>query len=246
VRLALFADIHANREAFAGCLADARSRGHDRVVLLGDIVGYGADPEWCADEAAQLVERGAIAVRGNHDQAIEIPDSAMSADALAAIEWTRRRLDTHRVAFLAHRPLRATLDDMLFVHANAWAPEDWGYVRGPVEAERSLRRCDERLSFCGHTHVPALYHMSPDKPPSRFTPVPGKEIPLSASRRWLAVIGSVGQPRDGNWAACYALLDTSPLRLTLHRVPYDADAAARKIRAAGLPERLAARLLIGR
>src|SRR5690349_11708649 len=120
VRFALFADIHANREAFSACLADAARRGYDRAVLLGDVVGYGADPVWCTDTAAALVDRGAIAVRGNHDQAVGQPDPAMSTDAHAAILWTRGVLDSSRVRFLSGLPLTAVEEDVLFVHANAW------------------------------------------------------------------------------------------------------------------------------
>jgi diadenosine tetraphosphatase ApaH/serine/threonine PP2A family protein phosphatase len=105
---------------------------------------------------------------------------------------------------------------------------------------------DAHIAFCGHIHVPALYHMSATGKIASFEPVGGVEIPLSRHRRWLAVLGAVGQPRDGNPAACYAILDTERDALTYVRVPYDLDTAARKIRAAGLPPRLADRLYEGR
>lgn len=249
MRVALFADIHANREAFSACLADAARRGHDRVAVLGDIVGYGADPAWAIDTVQSLVTAGAIAVRGNHDAAVAGDGDRMSADAAQAVAWTRAKLDAPRRAFLAGLPLTHVEDAVLFVHANGWAPSDWGYVRTTVEAERSMRAIPQRITLCGHTHVPALFHMSPLRPAGRFEPVPGRPVPMAASHRWLGVIGSVGQPRDGVPAACYAMLDLSPgpsPSLTIHRVPYAAEDAARKIRAAGLPASLADRLLHGR
>lgn len=245
MRIALFADIHGNREAFHACLTDARKRGVERLGFLGDIVGYGADPGWCVDTVAQACEGGAFALLGNHDAAIGTPTETMNAAATRAIDWTRERLDTRQAAFLAALPLERAEGDALFVHANGWAPRDWGYVRSAVDAERSLRSTTQRMTFCGHTHVPMLYHMAPLRPPAEHVPTSNVSIPLSLSRRWLAVLGSVGQPRDGNPAACYGLLESSPWDLTFVRVPYDAAEAAEKITKAGLPESLATRLQRG-
>ncbi len=243
---AVFADIHANREAFAASLADARRRGAERLVFLGDLVGYGADPDWVCDQVMEACAAGALALRGNHDSAIAETAPDMNADAMRAIVWTRTRLDAGQTAFLAGLPLEIDDGDTLFVHANAWAPESWGYVRSPMDAERSLRSTTHRLTLCGHTHVPALYHMAPLRPPGRHEPTANAMIPLATTRRWLAVLGAVGQPRDGNPAACYGLLRNAPAELTYVRVPYDVDTAARKILAAGLPEGLATRLAKGR
>jgi diadenosine tetraphosphatase ApaH/serine/threonine PP2A family protein phosphatase len=244
--IALMADIHANREALSACLAHARAQGATRFVFLGDVVGYGADPQWAVDTLAEHLESGAIAVKGNHDEALGKPEERMNADATRAIEWTRGRLDPASTALLSGLPYTAEEGEILFTHANSYAPRDWGYVRSEREAELCLRSCGARWIFCGHTHVPALFHMSPMRPPAYFAPLPGRDVPLLASRRWLGVIGSVGQPRDGNPAACYALLDPEGGSLTVHRVPYDVAAAARKIRDAGLPESLWMRLLEGR
>ncbi len=242
---ALMSDIHGNREAFEACLADARTRAVERYVFLGDYVGYGADPDFVVDTVARFVEDGAVALLGNHDAAVFGTGDDMNAFAAQAIDWTRTRLDAAQIEFLRRLPLTAEEDDRLLVHANGWAPEGWGYITGPVEAERSMRRTAARLTFCGHVHVPAVYWMTPRSPAVPFAPVAGVRIPLLASRRWLAVVGAVGQPRDGEPAACYALLHERDGTLTYVRVPYDVDAAARKIIAAGLPERLAARLYRG-
>ncbi len=242
MRIALFSDIHANREAFEACLIDARRRGFDRIGLLGDYVGYGADPAWTVDVCARLVEDGAFALLGNHDQAVFASEEDMNSRAREAIRWTRTRLDSAGTEWLRSLPLLLREDERLFVHANGWAPESWGYVTGPLEAERSMRRTDARITFCGHTHVPMLHHMAPARPAASFVPTADRAVPFPASRCWLAVIGSVGQPRDGIAAACYALYDTDRRELTWRRVAYDVDAAAEKILRAGLPPSLAERL----
>jgi diadenosine tetraphosphatase ApaH/serine/threonine PP2A family protein phosphatase len=243
--IGLMSDIHGNREALASCLADARGRGVERFVVLGDIVGYGPDPQWCVETVARLTADGQLAIKGNHDAAIEDPGVPMNPVARAAIAWTRDRLDNAAKTFLGGLPFDLNEDDRLYVHASANAPEDWIYVLGPREAFASFRATAQRITFCGHTHIPALFNESASSLPQLHIPTDGRPVPLLAQRRWLAVLGAVGQPRDHNPAACYGLLDDESRRLSYIRVPYDADLTARKIRAAGLPEALAIRLLAG-
>jgi len=247
VKLALVADLHANREAVGAVLAHAATHGAERYVFLGDYVGYGADPAWVVDRLREHVAAGAVAVIGNHDAAVvQGPQPSMVADARAVVEWTRSRLDRDQLAFLAKLPLAQTVGDALFVHANAWAPGEWAYLVGRGEAMRSLLATDCRFTFCGHIHVPMLYHLSSTGKAGDFAPAPGVAIPLSAHRRWLAIAGSAGQPRDGDPAACYAMFDSDDRVLTFFRVPYDHEAAAAKVRAAKLPATLAQRLGGGR
>ncbi|MFZ5638327.1 MAG: metallophosphoesterase family protein [Pseudomonadota bacterium] len=253
MRLALLADLHANREATEACLSKLRRLGFDRIVLLGDIVGYGADPEWTVDTARRMVDDGALAVYGNHDEAV-VRDaradaqqaSRKHAHAQAAIDWTRDRLDAAQRAFLAALPARVDDGDRLYVHANAWAPLQWGYIANALAAAQSMAATEQRVTFCGHVHEPALYHSLPEGGARHFAPTPGVATPLLGSRRWLALPGSVGQPRDGNPAACCALYDAARGTLATLRVAYDHETAARKIVAAGLPESLAKRLVEGR
>jgi diadenosine tetraphosphatase ApaH/serine/threonine PP2A family protein phosphatase len=136
-------------------------------------------------------------------------------------------------------------DDRLYVHANAFAPSEWEYVQGRADAVRSINATTCHYTFCGHVHEPRLYHLGATGKAGDFTPTPEMPIPLPGYRQWLVIPGSAGQPRDGNPAACYATFEPEAQRVTYHRVPYDHDAAAAKIRAAGLPERLAARLAEG-
>jgi diadenosine tetraphosphatase ApaH/serine/threonine PP2A family protein phosphatase len=243
---ALLTDIHGNREALEACLEDAARRGAERYAFLGDFVGYGADPGWVVDTVRPYAERCAIVLRGNHDEALFTGSDAMNGLARAAIDWTREQLSAEHLRFLETLPLSAEEGATLYVHANAWAPGAWGYITGSIEAERSLNRCNAQITLCGHVHAPALYQMAPGKPAVGFRPVAGTAIPLLKQRRWLAVLPAVGQPRDGNPEAGYALFDPEQGTLTLRRVAYDIDNAARKIVAAGLPPRLASRLYEGR
>jgi len=246
VLLAVFTDIHANRQAFSACLDFARARGAERTICLGDYVGYGADPEWTVETVMDLVERGAMAVRGNHDSAIAIPSESMNAEAQTAIEWTRGRLSVTQRRFLAELPLTLQEEDRLYVHSEASSPARWRYVQSTADAARSIQATDVQATFCGHIHRPALYSMSSAAKMTSFVPTAGVPVQLLAGRRWLAVLGSVGQPRDGDPAASFAMFDTRSREITYCRVPYDAEAAAARIRDNGLPRWLADRLLVGR
>jgi len=246
MKLALVTDLHANREAVTAVLAHAVAQGADQHAFLGDFVGYGADPGWVVDVVAQHVAAGAVAVMGNHDAAVVSGSTpTMIDEARQVVDWTRTRLSEQQLVFLAALPMSVQQEDRLFVHANAWAPAAWGYVQGRMEAVRSLHATTARYTFCGHVHEPMLFHLAATGKAGEFTPVAGVGIALSPQRQWLAIPGSAGQPRDGNPAACYAIFDTEESTLTFHRVPYDHERASAKIRAAGLPQRLAQRLSDG-
>ena len=243
MKLALITDLHANRESVGAVMAHAATQGIDRYAFLGDFVGYGADPGWVVDLVRDHVARGAIAVMGNHDAAVvQGPLPTMIPEARQVVEWTRARLDAQQLAFLAALPMQVSDADRLFVHANAFAPAEWSYVLGRMEAVRSLQATHARFTFCGHVHDPRLFHLTGTGKIGDFVPSDGMPIPLSDQRRWLVIPGSAGQPRDGNPAACYATFDTAGSTLTYFRVPYDTEAAGAKILAAGLPQRLARRL----
>jgi diadenosine tetraphosphatase ApaH/serine/threonine PP2A family protein phosphatase len=187
--------------------------------------------------------RGAIVVLGNHDAAAlgrMVP--GLNSQALAAIAWTRPRLTKGQLAFLEALPTTVREDDRLFVHASAAVPERWTYVSGVRQATMSMEAANATMVFCGHVHEQRLYFMGEGRFATPFRPMPGTPIPTTRQRRWLAIIGSAGQPRDRNTAACYALADLGRERITFYRVPYDFELAAQKIRRAGLPERLARRL----
>lgn len=192
-----------------------------------------------------LKAEGAVVLRGNHDAAIATPDLAMNSLARAAIDWTRPRLDAEAKAFLAALPMTYEMEGMLFVHADASAPSRWNYVVDTASAHASLGPATTaHLTVCGHVHRPQLYCFTATAKVVRHQPEIGASIPLAPHRRWLAVVGAVGQPRDGNPAAGFALVDTSAREITYLRA-HDHEAAASKVRAAGLPEQLALRLEAG-
>jgi diadenosine tetraphosphatase ApaH/serine/threonine PP2A family protein phosphatase len=246
MRLAILTDLHANREAVESVLEHAAGQRIDRYALLGDFVGYGADPAWVVDLVRKMVAQGAIAVQGNHDLAVvQGASPQMRPDPRYVVEWTRARLDAAQIDFLASLPLTQELGELLFVHANAWAPAEWEYVHSRADAVRSLHATLRRVTFCGHMHEPQLYHLAATGKAGDFTPASGMPIPLLPHRQWLVIPGSAGQPRDGDPAACYAVFDDAGGELTFWRVPYDTEGAGAKIRAANLPQRLASRLADG-
>jgi predicted phosphodiesterase len=244
--IALMADVHSNRQAFTACLEHAQARGAQRYVLLGDYVGYGANPAWTVNKVMELVERGAIAVQGNHDLAISDPNDRMNEEAREAIAWTRGVISEAQRNFLANLPLTDAGPGQLYVHGDASAPERWTYVVSVEQAAKSLRGTEAEIVFSGHTHKPALFSVTSLSKMTAFVPVTDVPIPLHGMRRWHAVIGSVGQPRDGTPAAAYATYDTDKKEITFHRVPYDIEGAVRAIQNAGLPLFFADRLYVGR
>jgi diadenosine tetraphosphatase ApaH/serine/threonine PP2A family protein phosphatase len=250
MKLALLSDLHANQLALEACLAHAGGQGAQRFAELGDLVGYGAQPAQVVQRVRELAGAGAIVLQGNHDAlAVAPPALARTLDEAGAA-WTHARLAADDLAFLAGLPLTATDGATLLVHASADAPRSWHYVDNPKRAEASLdAACADpqvRHVFGGHVHRQTLYFRGAGRGLISFLPTPGAAIPVPAHRRWIATVGSVGQPRDGDTAAMYAIFDAQRAELTFHRVAYDHLAAAASVRAAGLPEFFAARLEQGR
>jgi len=246
VLIAMFADIHANKPAFEACLADAKSFDIGKTVLLGDYVGYGGNPEWAVDKVAELVDKGAVAICGNHDVAVTHKHEQMNPSAQSVIEWTRVQLSMNQQQFLAHLPVTVPDDDRLFVHADASAPAKFRYVLDVEDAVRSINATKADVTLSGHVHKPAIYSMSVTAKLTGFTPSTGVAVPLLPRRRWLITVGSVGQPRDGDPAAAYCIYDTTKREITFRRVAYDIEAAAAAIHKNGLPAKFAERLFVGR
>ena len=250
MKLALLSDLHANRGALLACLAHARRSGATHFAILGDLVGYGAEPGAVLDLVMEMEAGGALVVRGNHDAAACGAGATGGTGEQLGVGWTRSQLRPAHLAFLAGLPLTASIADVLLVHADPHEPAGWQYLDRPALVRRALgaaqRQWGATKVFCGHVHQQQLYYRGADGHPMAFSPVPGVPVPLGAHRHWLAVVGSVGQPRDGDTRAMYALLDVAQARLSFHRIAYDHTAAAAAIRAAGLPESFARRLELGR
>ena len=240
MRYALLSDIHGNLEALEAVLAHAASRA-DAMLILGDVVGYGADPAACLERVA---ERAHAVVAGNHEHGVTgLLDLDWFNDrARAALEWTRRRLDGDHLAWLRARPLVAELDDATLVHASPAQPTEWDYLVSADDGYEVFAAFATRVCFVGHSHRAGVWSVGSS---GRAHEPRARAIDLEAGRRYLINVGSVGQPRDGDPRAAYALWDLAARRVTIERVPYDLPTAQRKILRAGLPRFLADRLPVG-
>jgi predicted phosphodiesterase len=257
MRLALLSDIHANLRALQACLAHARAQGATHFAVLGDLVGYGAEPAAVVEAAMALAADGATVLQGNHDElAVRGQAAALTGGALsygeAGAAWTHEQLGSARRDYLAGLPLVATLGPLLLVHATADDPPAWHYADNAPRAARCLEAAStvhgRHCVFGGHVHEQRLWFDGRRGDPMPFTPTPGTPVALPRHRRWLATMGSVGQPRDGDPRAAYALWvdEGATPQLTFWRVPYDHIAAAEAVRRSGLPQEFARRLMEGR
>ena len=240
MRYAVLSDIHANLEALRAVLADCQGEV-DGLVCLGDLVGYGADPLACVEIVAERADR---LIAGNHEYGVAgLLDLAwFNPAARAAAEWTASRLDADHRAYLAALPLSANLPDATLVHASPRHPEEWEYLITPEDGFEAFAAFDTRLCFVGHSHRPGCWSLG--SAGHDYERGAG-EILLEAGRRYIINVGSVGQPRDRDPRACYAVWDVDGRRVSIRRVTYDAAEARRKIVAAGLPRILADRLVNG-
>jgi diadenosine tetraphosphatase ApaH/serine/threonine PP2A family protein phosphatase len=250
MKLALLSDIHANIQAFDACLAHARDQGAQQLAILGDLVGYGADPAAVVQTAQALVAQGALLIKGNHDAMAVAPPTHVRTVGETSAAWTHAQLDASQLRFLDALPLLQQQGSILLVHASVDNPGLWRYVYDQRAASNSLDAAADlpevRYVFGGHVHLQSLYCRGKGAGLMKSTPMPGEAIPVPRHHHWLATIGSVGQPRDSNPQAMYALFDTDKLELTFQRVSYDHAAAAAAIRKAGLPAFFADRLEQGR
>ncbi|MEI6737399.1 MAG: metallophosphoesterase family protein, partial [Pseudomonadota bacterium] len=221
MKIALLSDIHGNLQALQSCLDNARENGATRFVFLGDFVGYGADPHGVIDVITQYVAQGAIAVRGNHDEAIYGKASYMNEMAMSAIDYTRKLLTPKQILFLRNLPMIVREASCCFVHASASSPEKYPYIDSTTAAQRCTEASETAHTFCGHVHEQRLYFATQGSQMKLFQPTPGKAVPVQTHRRWVALVGSVGQPRDRNPQAAYAIFDRERMAITFCRVPYD-------------------------
>ncbi len=243
MRYALLGDIHGNTEALGAILADLKTRAIDKIICLGDVVGYGAEPRQCLETIRELK---CDCIAGNHDWAAvgKISIDAFNAYAKAAAIWTRDQLSPEQKDWLANLPLTITYPHCAVAHGTFHQPEQFNYIQTVFDAQQSfesLRGLGARLGFLGHSHVPVGFF---DTDPITYTLDP--EMPVDDDLSIIVNAGSVGQPRDENNRASYAVFDSDAKLVNIVRVEYDIDAAANKIRAVNLPEILAARLYQGK
>jgi diadenosine tetraphosphatase ApaH/serine/threonine PP2A family protein phosphatase len=249
MKLALLSDIHSNLHALDACLAHARAQGAQRFAFLGDLVGYGAHPGAVLDRIMLLTEEGALVLKGNHDQGAVHPPVTPQTVGDQSAAWTHAQLTSAQRAWLDQLPMTLQVGSALLVHASVNVPALWRYVTDTRSAAASLDAAQQfsavRYVFGGHVHAQTLYYRGAESGLMPFRPQNGVAIPVPKHRHWLATVGSVGQPRDGNPQAMYTLFDPERSQLTFHRVAYDNAGAAAAIRATALPEYFAQRLETG-
>ena len=240
MRFAIFSDIHANLEALDAILADANERKCTHFVCLGDVVGYNANPHECVE---RMREMDCPIVKGNHDEQASLIESSRDFNELAehAIAWTRDHLTEEDKEWLRDLRLQRQVRDFTIVHATLDTPEQWGYVFNNLDAAASFTYQHTPVCFFGHTHVPMAFVRDDGVKRMKI-----EHLRIEPGKKYFINVGSVGQPRDGDWRAAYCIYDIESNLVEQRRLKYDLAAAQKKIVKSGLPALLAERLAIGR
>ena len=240
MRFAVFGDIHANLEALRAVLADAEARKCTHYVCLGDVVGYNANPHECVQIVRDL---GCPVVKGNHDEqaSAEVIQENFNPLAEEAINWTRDHLTEDDKQWLRELRFVRQVRDFTIVHATLDTPHKWGYVFNQLDAASSFSYQHTNLCFYGHTHAPRAYVKD-----AVVKGLPLQRLIVESNKKYFINVGSVGQPRDGDWHASYCIYSPTERLVELRRIEYDINTAQDKIVDAGLPQRLADRLAMGK
>lgn len=240
MRIALFGDIHSNLEALQSVIADAKIQGCTHFLCLGDLVGYSADPVACIQTVRELE---CPVIKGNHDEqaAMSGADTGFTNLADTAIRWTRQQLGDGEKEWLRSLRLHRVIRDFTVVHATLDTPHKWGYIVTPGDAAASLTYQHTPVCFFGHTHEPVLFHTGATVKKQHYD-----KLRLKPGTQYMINVGSVGQPRDGDWRAAYVIYQPEMMDVELRRIPYDLETTQRKILDAGLPHELAERLAFGK
>ncbi len=242
----ILSDIHSNKEALSAVLSFVRRKPWDKAVFLGDLVGYGANPNQAVDMLRSL--RPLAAIRGNHDKVCSgIEEGELfNRMALEAALWTRRKLTSPNIQWLRNLPQGPLVVDDTFSISHGTPIDEDAYIFGEIEALNVFRHAEFQICFFGHSHFPVIFALSPDAITTILTVAPSFRFKLRPGVRYLINPGSVGQPRDGNPLTSFALFDSESRVVTIHRIPYQVRETQRKILRAGLPRPLADRLIVGR
>ena len=246
MRYLILSDIHSNHEALSAVLARVRRKRWDKAIVLGDVVGYGANPNQAVDLVRAL--KPLVAIRGNHDKVCAGIESGemFNRVALQAALWTRQRLSPSNLRWLQSLPEGPVVVDGAFAVAHGTPIDEDAYIFGEIEALNVFRQTSFPLCFFGHSHFPVIFGLSPDAIQTVLTRSPSFRFRLEPGLRYLVNPGSIGQPRDGNPLASFAMFDSGTRVVSVYRVPYRIERAQKKILGAGLPRPLADRLALGR
>jgi len=240
MRFAVISDIHANLEAFGAVMADARDNNCTDFVCLGDVVGYNANPHECVERVREM---DCPIVKGNHDEQASLIESSRDFNEMAeaAIQWTRDHLTDEDKQWLRDLKMERQVRDFTIVHATLDGPEQWGYVFNNLDAAASFTYQHTTVCFFGHTHVPMAFIRDEGVQRQHLD-----KLRIDSGKKYFVNVGSVGQPRDGDWHAAYCIYHIESNMVEQRRVKYDLQTAQKKIIDAGLPRMLADRLAVGR
>ena len=245
MRFGIFSDVHANLEALHAVVSAYQQARIDRYICLGDTVGYGANPNECCQIVRDLTE---LVVLGNHDAACSGRMSAewFNSAGRAAVERHQQMLDAAHMRWLAQLPYRMELDDMLLCHGSPYQQQEFLYIMDESDVEAIVRygSAYQSLIFVGHTHRGTAFIFR-EQPMLRIWEDTRTTIRMCSNHRYIFNVGSVGQPRDGDWRASYGILDTEARMFELRRTAYDVDTASEKIMDLGFPRMLSERLFLG-
>jgi predicted phosphodiesterase len=246
MRYLILSDIHSNREALSAVLSFVQRKRWDKAVFLGDLVGYGANPNQTVDLLRQL--KPLAAIRGNHDKVCSgIEDGELfNRVALEAAMWTRRKLTRSNLKWLRTLPEGPMVVDGAFAISHGTPIDEDAYIFGEIEALNVFRQTSFPVCFFGHSHFPVIFGLSPDAITTVLTVAPAFRFKLKPGVRYLINPGSIGQPRDGNPLASFAIYNDKSKYVTIYRIPYRVYETQQKILRAGLPRPLADRLALGR
>jgi predicted phosphodiesterase len=246
MRYLILSDIHSNEEALSAVLVRAQRRKYDSVVILGDFVGYGADPNAVIDRVSRIRKRKSM-IRGNHDKVVCGLDSGdlFNPVALKAARWTTETITASSRRFLEGLPVGPLEVDRAFVICHGSPRDEDAYIFSDYDAYLNFTFSDASVCFFGHSHIPSVFALQPHG--IRVDVVRGDRVRMLLKRdcRYLINPGSIGQPRDRNPDASFAFYDTEQRAVTFERVRYDVEKARDKIHSAGLPGMLGDRLLMG-
>jgi len=235
MRIAIISDIHSNLEALTKALEIIDTKNIDEIVCLGDIVGYGANPNECVEI---IKKRAKYVVMGNHDFAVAVDPTELvyfNSYARESDLWTRSVLTEENLEFLRSLPFTISIKNLLFVHSSPAQPREWEYIFTEAQAKVQFKYFTEKICFIGHSHLPGIF------PDTGF--YNGK---IDKNNRYIINVGSIGQPRDGDWRLSFGIFDTDTWTYENIRSEYEVDKASLKILQNGLPDFLARRIIIGR
>jgi len=241
MRYAVYSDIHSNLEAFEAVLADIKRQKVDSRIFLGDIVGYGPNPNECID---LLKTNADVILGGNHDAAAagKMSPAYFNVYAKASMEWTIKELTKDNIEFLKELESSKVLDDFQIAHSTPFEPDNWNYLTSLQDAHENYHTLEKEVCFIGHSHQPLIVEFIDE---INILPIKDMYKTVEKNRKYIVNAGSIGQPRDSNPEPCYIIYDTKTESIEYRRVEYNIEKVQKKMKKFELPKYLIDRLALG-